>query len=178
MPYILEAQRALEFAQGDNVLNQAAESLRSEPDHGVKAQTTRDFLCYLVNEVYGELCFDHSQQMASMLNPDLVACANMLSANISKIFGTEGGRDGLLNYTFTRLFNEAYPSARYKDYNAIAGILASMSRLSHPGNIELLGMLSCCAAEYYRKLAAPYEDLKESQNGKVGRPDAPAPTEY
>ena len=28
-------------------------------------------------------------------------------------------------------------------------------------------MLECCKLEFYRKAAAPYEDMKEMQNGKV-----------
>lgn len=58
-------------------------------------------------------------------------------------------RDGLLNYSLTRLFNQVYADARYHDLN------------------ELIGMLECCKLEYYRKYAAPYEDLKEKENGAV-----------
>ncbi len=58
-------------------------------------------------------------------------------------------RDGLLNYSLTRLFNQVYANARYHDLN------------------ELIGMLECCKLEYYRKYAAPYEDLKEKENGAV-----------
>lgn len=58
-------------------------------------------------------------------------------------------RDGLLNYSLTRLFNQVYADARYHDFN------------------ELIGMLECCKLEYYRKYIADYEDLKENENGKV-----------
>lgn len=33
---------------------------------------------------------------------------------------------------------------------------------------EISGMLNCCGAEFYRKIAAPYEDIKITQNGDVG----------
>lgn len=58
-------------------------------------------------------------------------------------------RDGLLNYSFTRIINGVYPNARYHDMN------------------ELIGMLECCKLEYYRKYIGPYEVLKEKENGPV-----------
>lgn len=62
------------------------------------------------------------------------------------------GRAGILNYVITVLIDSAYgplSDAKYKDYN------------------EAIGMLECCKLEFYRKAAAPYEDIKEKQNGKV-----------
>ena len=58
-------------------------------------------------------------------------------------------RDGLLNYTITRLIKDLYPNATYHDYN------------------EIIGMLECCKLEVYRKMVAPYEDVKELENGSV-----------
>jgi len=58
-------------------------------------------------------------------------------------------RDGLLNYTITKLIKELYPDAKYHDWN------------------EVIGMLECCKLEVYRKMIGPYEDLKEIENGKV-----------
>lgn len=58
-------------------------------------------------------------------------------------------RDGLLNYTITRLIKDLYPNAKYHDWN------------------EVIGMLECCKLEVYRKMIGPYEDLKEIENGKV-----------
>jgi hypothetical protein len=58
-------------------------------------------------------------------------------------------RDGLLNYSITRILNNVYSDARYHDFN------------------ELIGLLECCKLEYYRKYAGPYEDLKETENGAV-----------
>ena len=58
-------------------------------------------------------------------------------------------RDGLLNYSLTRIMNNVYADARYHDFN------------------ELIGFLECCKLECYRKRIAPYEDLKESENGVV-----------
>ncbi len=61
-------------------------------------------------------------------------------------------RAGILNYVITVLIDNAYgplSNAKYKDYN------------------EAIGMLECCKLEFYRKAAAPYEDMKEKQNGKV-----------
>ena len=61
-------------------------------------------------------------------------------------------RAGILNYVITVLIDNIYgplSDAKYKDYN------------------EAIGMLECCKLEFYRKAAAPYEDMKEKQNGKV-----------
>ena len=61
-------------------------------------------------------------------------------------------RAGILNYVITVLIDNTYgplSDAKYKDYN------------------EAIGMLECCKLEFYRKAAAPYEDMKEKQNGKV-----------
>lgn len=60
-------------------------------------------------------------------------------------------KDGIMNYTFTKLLVELYPNARYHDYN------------------EIIGILECCKLEFYRKMAAPYEDFKELENGSVIR---------
>ena len=59
-------------------------------------------------------------------------------------------RAGILNYVITKLLKEVYgDDLRYKDIN------------------EIIGMLECCKQEYYRKIAAPYEDQKERENGPV-----------
>jgi hypothetical protein len=55
---------------------------------------------------------------------------------------------GNLNYVFTRILNASY-TQRYAEIN------------------EAVGVLECCKLELYRKLAAPYEDLKEFENGVV-----------
>jgi hypothetical protein len=33
---------------------------------------------------------------------------------------------------------------------------------------EVIGMLDCCKMELYRKVGAPYEDVKIAENGDVG----------
>ena len=35
---------------------------------------------------------------------------------------------------------------------------------------EVVGVLECAKQEYYRRLAAPYEDMKSTQNGDVYLP--------
>ena len=62
------------------------------------------------------------------------------------------GRAGILNYVITDMLDSCFgplSNAKYRDYN------------------EAIGMLECCKLEFYRKAAAPYEDLKEKENGKV-----------
>ena len=79
-----------------------------------------------------------------------------LGALIQKIMNMpefhSNGRAGILNYVITDMLDSCFgplSNAKYKDYN------------------EAIGMLECCKLEFYRKAAAPYEDMKEKQNGKV-----------
>lgn len=64
-----------------------------------------------------------------------------------------GAIDGDLNYTFTRLL-EVIPVVRegrwrYRLCNLVEGVLG------------------CCAKEFYRRLAGPYEDRAIEKNGDV-----------
>lgn len=89
------------------------------------------------------------KELREALKPELEALKR-------KLFNLDGfnsdGRAGILNYLITDLLDTCYgplSDAKYKDYN------------------EAIGMLECCKLEFYRKAAAPYEDLKERENGKV-----------
>lgn len=60
--------------------------------------------------------------------------------------------EGNLNYVVSRLLMMVYgdrESTRYAQIN------------------DAMGMIFCAALEYYRKVAAPYEDQKEFENGAV-----------
>lgn len=81
---------------------------------------------------------------------DLEVDIGFLVREINYAFKEQGQtRDGLLNYTITKLIKELYPDAKYHDWN------------------EVIGMLESCKLEVYRKMIGPYEDLKEIENGKV-----------
>jgi len=56
--------------------------------------------------------------------------------------------DGELNYVVTRMLNEVYP-LRYFHIN------------------KAIGVLECIKLEYYRRVAAPYEDKKIQESGDV-----------
>jgi hypothetical protein len=56
--------------------------------------------------------------------------------------------DGHLNYVVTRVIKEVYP-LRYYHIN------------------KAMGVLECIQHEFYRRVAAPYEDTKIEQNGDV-----------
>jgi len=56
--------------------------------------------------------------------------------------------DGDINYCVTRILKEVYP-LRYFHLN------------------RAMGVLSCIQQEFYRRVAAPYEDTKIVQNGDV-----------
>lgn len=66
-----------------------------------------------------------------------------------------GGRSiddaGELNYMITRMVDQYL-----KD-----------KKLSYASINEVIGVLECAKLELYRRIAAPYEDIKISQNGDV-----------
>jgi hypothetical protein len=61
----------------------------------------------------------------------------------------EGNFAGNLNYVITRLLGILYPDPNYRRFN------------------DMVGALECCKLELYRKKIAPYEDIKEQENGPV-----------
>ena len=65
--------------------------------------------------------------------------------------------EGNLNYVFTRLLLSVYgdkDTTRYSNIN------------------DAMGLLECVKQEFYRKVAAPYEDQKEFDNGGIARIDS------
>ena len=56
--------------------------------------------------------------------------------------------DGELNYVVTRILKEVYP-LRYFHIN------------------KAIGVLECIKQEFYRRVAAPYEDVKIKESGDV-----------
>ncbi len=56
--------------------------------------------------------------------------------------------DGRLNYTMTKLVDGLY-SPSYFNFN------------------RAIGVLSCVKQEFYRRIIAPYEDVKIEENGDV-----------
>jgi hypothetical protein len=56
--------------------------------------------------------------------------------------------DGELNYIVTKILKDVYP-LRYYHIN------------------KAIGVLECIKHEFYRCVAAPYEDLKKMENGDV-----------
>lgn len=86
------------------------------------------------------------------LREQLKFSLDLLADDIDNIKNFPENRAGVLNYVITSLIDSCYgplSDAKYKDYN------------------EAIGMLECCKLEFYRKSAAPYEDLKERENGSV-----------
>lgn len=82
---------------------------------------------------------------------ELFPLIDALSQKINQINSenSQQTKDGLLNFSLTEILNATFPDARYTDFN------------------EIIGFLECCKLEYYRKKIAPYEDLKEKENGPV-----------
>jgi hypothetical protein len=61
----------------------------------------------------------------------------------------DGNFAGNLNYAITKLLYTLYPAPNYQMFN------------------DMIGALECCKLELYRKKTAPYEDVKEKENGPV-----------
>lgn len=60
--------------------------------------------------------------------------------------------DGDLNYTITRLLHTVYDLQQNPRYHKIN---------------SAVGILECVKQELYRRIAAPYEDVKIKENGDV-----------
>jgi hypothetical protein len=70
-----------------------------------------------------------------------------------QVMAHECGHDkiaGELNFIITKLLKEVYKG-----------------KLNYAAHNEIIGMLECCKQEWYRRFAAPYEDLKILENGDV-----------
>lgn len=63
-------------------------------------------------------------------------------------------RDGLLNYSFTRIIHHVYDKNKYHELN------------------EAMGMIECMKHELYRTRIGPYEDEKILENGNVDMPES------
>ena len=89
------------------------------------------------------------KEIRETLEGGLVKLSNDICMEIQE---DSNQRAGILNYVITSLIDSVYgplKDAKYKDYN------------------EAIGMLECCKLEFYRRGVAPYEDLKERENGSV-----------
>lgn len=61
----------------------------------------------------------------------------------------DGNFAGNLNYVISKLLTSLYPAPNYQRFN------------------DMVGALECCKLELYRKRIAPYEELKERENGPI-----------
>jgi hypothetical protein len=86
------------------------------------------------------------------LDPLIDALAGRLAVQ-AEAAGYDGAFTGLLNYTCTRL--------------ALATIRSRCGRLRYWLIAALTGVFHNLATEFYRRLAAPYEDVQMAQNGDV-----------
>jgi len=86
------------------------------------------------------------------LDPHIDALAERLASQ-SRAAGYDGAFTGLLNYACTRLalalIRRRFGNLRYWLIAAVTGVFHNM------------------AAEFYRRLAAPYEDVQMARNGDV-----------
>lgn len=86
--------------------------------------------------------------------PDIdIAVDDLIEALVKEKLDDESAlHEGMLNYAITRLLMKVYgscDSTRYAQIN------------------NAIGMLECCKLEFYRTVAAPYEDQKAFENGEV-----------
>ena len=69
---------------------------------------------------------------------------------LAKLGLTSGYQSGDMNYTLTRLIFKWW-----------------LDCPSYSRGAEIMGLLSCVAAEFYRRVLAPYENAKLAENGDV-----------
>lgn len=67
-------------------------------------------------------------------------------------FGPEGNLDGAFNYVLVRI------------------IVKVFGRICYPTIARAVGNVVCVVLEFYRRVAAPYEDLKKEEHGEVFEP--------
>ena len=171
MPYITQNLRNIIQAHPDDAIQDLGDELM-KLSHEEKVSVTHWACFVLLKSVYkttGTLISPSSCIKDAQLFDTIELLAQSCALRIEQLHKNGNGGDGLLNYTLTRLFNQAFVAPRYKDYNDMIGILEDLKK--YFTSIAAKGMLTCCQMEYYRKYAAPYEDLKESENGAVIRPD-------
>lgn len=180
MPYISRELRSVEIVEGGaNGLRELGLRIDACIGEGLfeRAPVVRGAIAALINRAVdrpGRLLFPLDGVVGVLRDTpsgrEVERSAVALGAAAAQLAGAHGGGlDGLLNYLLTRLFNETYPTPRYRDFNEIVGILESLIARCTADDILVLGMLRCCQLEYYRKYAAPYEDVKEAENGAVAQ---------
>lgn len=74
---------------------------------------------------------------------------NQLIADINAVTGHNQKLNGNINYVISTLLNKFYTLYGYDSIN------------------NAIGVLECAKLEFYRKVAAPYENQKEFENGSV-----------
>lgn len=84
------------------------------------------------------------EEKRALLNPAIIRLADAVRA-----LEDEANFAGNLNYIISKLLLSLYPAPNYQRFN------------------DMIGALECCKLELYRKRIAPYEDIKERENGPV-----------
>lgn len=87
------------------------------------------------------------QEKRDVLNPTVDEIVNALRELESD--DPTNNMEGNINYIVTTILHRVYKGGGYRGVNDAMGVLASIQ------------------AEFYRKVAAPYEDQKEFENGSV-----------
>ena len=73
-----------------------------------------------------------------------------IDPQLNELLGVVHGEDpGLVNYLITKIVDYCIDTSNYRGVNTAIGIL------------------ECAKLEFYRRIAAPYEDVKMFENGDV-----------
>jgi hypothetical protein len=83
----------------------------------------------------------------NVLDPHIEAILNALRELESD--DPSNNMEGNINYIITRILHRVYKDGGYRGVN------------------DAMGAVFCASLEFYRKVAAPYEDQKEFENGPV-----------
>lgn len=90
------------------------------------------------------------QTQRDLLNPIIDELVDMIVS--MKLDDETINVEGCLNYSVTKILHRVYgnsQSTRYSELN------------------NAVGLLECIKLEYYRKVAAPYENQREFENGEI-----------
>jgi hypothetical protein len=91
------------------------------------------------------------KETREQVDENIIALATNITRTAEEIDDLFRSLPGIMNYSISQLIEYVYPvnDCGYKEFNEVIGFLESLKM------------------EYYRKMVAPYEDVKERQNGPI-----------
>ena len=91
------------------------------------------------------------KELREKVNPEIIELAKKIIDVTIEADDQNRLLPGIMNYSISQLIEYVYPvnDCGYKEFNEVIGFIESLKM------------------EYYRKMASPYEDIKERKNGPI-----------